>query len=159
MDMGDEELSPFAVKIDCRDNIVTVNLNLQPIRRDCTVRSFLIRGSYDGYLEGDISSINGHIFEELAENAALTICGVASHDDPIHVILPVTKGEEWLPAYVCFALLSSSPVEGRLDSAESQRSECLCCWFVDDRNKTISELVQQGVQPFDWEKVAVNRTC
>lgn len=85
--------------------------------------------------------------------------GESSNDVHVHVVPPCYSAKERLPEYVCFALLCGSPVKGRPDSEDSEWSECACCWFTSDAHLTITELVEQGVKPFDWAKIAVNCAC
>ena len=124
----------------------------------CKIVSFFIRRSYEGYLEGKISSINRRILQKAPKEAAIMFWGESSKDVHVHVVPPCYTKEK-LPEYLCFALLCSSPVKGRHDSGNSEWSECVCCWFTSDGNLPITELVAQGVNPFDWAKLAINCSC
>ena len=139
--------------------MLQVHLRWDPVQLHCTLSSFFIRSSYEGYLEGNIPSINRRILEELPKEVAIMFWGESSETVHVHVVPPCYSDKERLPKYVCFALLCSSPVKGRHDSENSEWSECACCWFTSDPNLPIIELVRHGVKPFDWEKAAINCSC
>lgn len=138
--------------------MLDVNLRLKK-KVACRIASFFFRSSYAGYLEGNISSINLRILRKLPKEAAIMFWGKSAETVNVHIVPPCYSPNGRLPNYVCFALLCSSPVKGRPDSADSEWSECVCCWFSSDAHLPITDLVEQGVKPFDWAKVAVNCSC
>lgn len=133
--------------------------------RSASIHKFAYDHTYNGFLGGDPIKINNHIIEEVVpEWAAMKIFNRKNANElPIYVKQPqkttTSDPRNWrFPKFVCFVLLQSSKVEGRPESEDDDvlGSRVAYCWFTDNINLPIDDLVAAGVEPFDWDKVAEN---
>jgi len=145
-----------------------------PKWRNLGIEEFHIETTYGSFLEGTTQGINlllmrglvGRVeskyfaFEKQMNLAEAERRGKKPPKKirfPLH--LPKPTAEEMLhpfPAFFCMAAVTGHPVENAKTSPDAISSRVYCCWFTDDINLPVTELVRKGIRPFDWDAVAEN---
>ncbi len=128
-----------------------------------SLHSFGVKSTYEGILEGDPEYINQMILAECVPQAAARILFGRKDCEglPIHIRKPADKKDRFswrFPKFVCFALLRGPavPVPSDPDEEWTIGAQAAYCWFTDNVDMPLSELVSTGLEPFDWDKIAEN---
>lgn len=142
-----------------------MELRIQEIHIDTT---------YGSFIEGTTEGINMMLMRGLSERirrryfffqeqmfAAVAARGgkKVPKKFPFPVHLPTPSSDEMLrpfPSYFCVAVLCGPPVENKTLSIDTLCSRVYCVWFTDDIEMSVTEIVRNGVRPFDWDAIAEN---
>jgi hypothetical protein len=118
------------------------------------IQQFYFKPTYLGVLEGTIRYINQETISCLPEkaNAIFRVSRTA-----VYFQMPTAEHlERPLPDFLCMALVTSKPVEDETYDEYTLYSRVVCCWFTNDLNRTVGDLIRDGIHPFPWEKYAEN---
>ncbi len=104
-------------------------------------------GTYSGVLEGSKKTASRYFRKNIQQRASRLL-------DPSRPLAIIDSHEVELPNWFCVAELESS--SGVHTNNSDFNSRLYVCWFMDNTDKSLDEIIESIIPQIDWDGLAEN---